>query len=100
MRFLLLTVAALLSQASTAAPPEAATPALAPGAKQLGVVAGKECRKATSYNAQEGLDWRSEPLQPRKLTELPPAQGYMAVYRVVNGCEEPLAVAEYRRVGP
>jgi hypothetical protein len=30
------------------------------------------------------------------LTDLPPAKGYMAVYRTVEGCEDPLTMVEYR----
>lgn len=58
---------------------------------------GSNCRKATSYRAQGGLAWRDEPVTPRKLTDLPPAESYKAVYRTVNGCEEPMTVAEYQR---
>jgi hypothetical protein len=36
------------------------------------------------------------PLTPQKLTELPPAIGYMAVHRTVDGCENPLTMVEYR----
>ena len=55
------------------------------------------CRKVTSYHAQRGSAWRGDPVTPRKLTELPPAESYKAVYRTVNGCEEPMTVAEYQR---
>ena len=44
--------------------------------------------------------WDSaKPLKPRKLTELPPAKGYMAVYRTVDGCEYPMTMVEYRTQG-
>jgi hypothetical protein len=33
---------------------------------------------------------------PKKLTELPPATTYMAVYRHIGACEAPLTMAEYR----
>jgi hypothetical protein len=33
---------------------------------------------------------------PKKLTELPPATTYMAVYRHIGTCEAPLTMAEYR----
>ena len=59
--------------------------------------AGGNCRKATSYRAEVGSAWRGGPVTPRKLTELPPAESYKAVYRTVNGCEEPMTVAEYQR---
>ena len=56
-----------------------------------------KCRKTTSYRADLGSAWRGDPMTPRKLTELPPAESYKAVYRTVNGCEEPMTVAEYQR---
>ena len=59
--------------------------------------ASSTCRKVTSYHADVGSAWRGDPVRPRKLTELPPATSYKAVYRLVNGCEEPLTVAEYQR---
>jgi hypothetical protein len=31
-----------------------------------------------------------------KLTELPPGKGYMAVYRTVDGCADPMTMVEYR----
>ena len=37
-----------------------------------------------------------EPLTPKKLTELPPATAFMAVYRHIGGCEAPLTMARYR----
>lgn len=55
------------------------------------------CRKPTSYHAEIGSAWRGDPVTPRKLAELPPAESYKAVYRTVNGCEEPMTVAEYQR---
>ena len=46
------------------------------------------CPRTTSVYA-----WRrGEPLQPRKLTELPPANAYSAVYRRIGGCEVPVVV--------
>ncbi len=46
------------------------------------------CPRTTSVYA-----WRqAEPLQPRKLTELPPANAYSAVYRRIGGCEVPVVV--------
>lgn len=36
------------------------------------------------------------PLTPRKLTQLPPATTYMAVYRHVGTCEVPLTMTDYR----
>lgn len=59
-------------------------------------VPNDKCRKTTSYHAEIG-SWRGDKVPPRKLTELPPADSYKAVYRTVNGCEEPMTVAEYQR---
>jgi len=36
-------------------------------------------------------------LMPQKLTQLPPATGYMAVYRKIGGCDAPLTLSDYRR---
>ena len=55
------------------------------------------CRKTTSYHAELGSAWRGDRVAPRNLTDLPPAESYKAVYRTVNGCEEPMTVAEYQR---
>ncbi|HKX92333.1 MAG TPA: hypothetical protein VJM15_07915 [Sphingomicrobium sp.] len=51
------------------------------------------CPMTTRHHAWQ----RDQQVRPRKLTELPPAQGYMAVYRTVAGCEVPMTVIEYRR---
>ena len=54
------------------------------------------CQQTRAYlAAQTGL-YRGKPLTPRKLTELPPATTYMAVYRHIGGCEAPLTMVEYR----
>ena len=34
-----------------------------------------------------------EPLKPRKLTDLPAAKAFSAVYRHVDGCEAPIVVS-------
>jgi hypothetical protein len=78
--------------------------ALAPGA---GFAAGPDragveprpaanCPQTTSHVATQKTPYRGGRLQPQKLTELPPATTYMAVYRRIAGCEEPLTMAEYR----
>ena len=41
---------------------------------------------------------RADPVRPRNLGELPPATGYKAVYRTIDGCEVPLTVVEYQSV--
>jgi hypothetical protein len=55
------------------------------------------CARTTSYLADGKGLYRGTPLTPRKLTELPPASGYMAVYRQVDGCDAPLTMVEYRQ---
>ena len=55
------------------------------------------CPRTTSYVADVSGVYRSEPLRPRKLTELPPGTTYMAVYRHIGGCDAPLTMAEYRK---
>jgi hypothetical protein len=54
------------------------------------------CPKTTTYPAGRGAVDRSSGLRPRKLTELPPARAYMAVYRQLSGCEMPLTMVDYR----
>ena len=54
--------------------------------------ASADCPRTASYYAYH----EGKPLKPRKLTELPPAIGYMAVYRTINGCDAPLTMVEYR----
>jgi hypothetical protein len=57
-----------------------------------------DCRQTTSYVAGQGSPgiYRGRRLAPQKLTELPPATAYMAVYRRIGGCEAPLTMVEYR----
>ena len=57
---------------------------------------GANCPRTTHYLADNAGVYRGPGLAPRKLTELPPATAYMAVYRVVAGCEVPLTMTEYR----
>ena len=56
----------------------------------------KECQRTASYLADQTGAYRGQPLTPRKLTELPPAITYMAVYRHIGECEDPLTMVEYR----
>lgn len=94
MRFLLPTAAAsiLAVPANSFAQP--------PGSiARPGPLSSHECGKTTTYQANGGAVLRSQPPAPKKLTELPPATTYMAVYRVINGCEAPLTLVEYRRFG-
>lgn len=53
------------------------------------------CVHTTPYYAyQDG-----PPLKPHKLTELPPAHAFSAVFRKIDGCEAPILI-KYRLGGP
>lgn len=54
------------------------------------------CRHTGSYLANAAGIYRGPRLEPRKLNQLPPGSTYMAVYRRIGGCEEPLTMVEYR----
>ena len=97
MRLLLPVLALpLLIPAATLAETPAAV-ASSPNSPSFFVAPGSNCRRTTSHHADQSSAWRDEPVTPKKLTELPPAESYKAVYRTVNGCEEPMTVAEYQR---
>jgi hypothetical protein len=55
-----------------------------------------QCPRTTAYLADQTGLYRGAPLTPRKLTELPPATAYMAVYRHIGDCEAPLTMVDYR----
>ena len=48
----------------------------------------QNCPRATNYYAWQ----RDKKVDPRNLGELPPANAYRTVYRLVNGCEVPVVV--------
>jgi len=56
------------------------------------------CPRTTSHLADKSSIYRGEPLTPKKLTELPPAIGYMAVFRHIGGCEAPLTMVDYQNL--
>jgi hypothetical protein len=90
MRLLLL-VAVVAIPAATAAAPRSVTVmdrASGPGTA--------DCPRTTSYLAENSGLYSGKRLTPRKLTELPPATAYMAVYRRIGGCEAPLTMVDYR----
>ena len=87
MRLLLMACAGLIATAPAVAAPALAGPITTPKYS-----APAHCPRTTNHYAAEP----GKPLKPRKLTELPPAIGYMAVYRTVNGCEVPMTIIEYR----
>jgi hypothetical protein len=62
--------------------------------------ADNKCANATTQLAGKPAVRRGDPSKPQKLTELPDAQTYAAVYRVVNGCAVPVLYREVREVRP
>lgn len=75
-------------------------PVTASGARSIepprGLSSASHCPRTRSYLADTAGAYRGQPLTPKKLTELPPATAYMAVYRQIGGCEAPLTMADYR----
>jgi hypothetical protein len=66
-----------------------ATPAVAaPDAANKPFAGGSKCPRMTGYYAWQ----RGKKVKPHKLTELPPANAYYTVYRLVGGCEVPVVV--------
>jgi hypothetical protein len=65
-----------------------------PGASASKANPPSQCVQTRAHLAVERS---TGPLTPRKLTELPPATAYMAVYRRIAGCDAPLTMAKYRR---
>jgi hypothetical protein len=58
---------------------------------------GADCPGVTNQWVREGRSWRSQPMKPRKLGELPPAEAYAAVYRLdERGCMVPVKFREVR----
>jgi hypothetical protein len=70
----MLLLAAAAAMIAAPRPPQAGAPA--------------NCPRTTSYYAYRS----SQPLAPRRLTELPPANAFSAVYRHIGGCEAPIIV--------
>ena len=92
-----LAVGAPAASAGPIAAPAAAPAAQLPSAPNpLHSHEADNCPPTVSHYAGSGSMYRGAPLAPKKLTELPPAVGYMAVYRTVNGCEVPMTIVEYR----
>jgi hypothetical protein len=74
---------------------------VAPSAEKPGVLdIEKKCANATSHLARRGAVLRSDPARPQKLTELPDAEIFAAVYRLENGCAVPVLYRETHEVRP
>ena len=77
--------------------PATATGAPRPEGKQAPAASSApNCPRTTSYLADKIGVYRGQRMMPKKLTELPPATTYMAVYRHIGACEVPLTMVEYR----
>lgn len=85
--FLLLSTLAPLAAADAVTVDSVRGPAVNPTAR---------CPHVTSYLAGRSGSYRAQPLRPQKLAQLPPGTAYMAVYRRIGGCEDPLTMADYR----
>ncbi len=95
MRFLLVGALLLIpgSAASAPAPPHAPGPAQDPTVESANPL---NCPRTTRHYAGKGSMYRGEPIEPQKLTELPPAETYAAVVRHIGGCEVPLMHRDVR----
>ena len=101
MRLAMILVALAISAPAASAGPTP-TPTAAPAVQSpiapepLPSQKADNCPRTASHYAGKSSMFRGAPLAPKKLAELPPAVGYMAVYRTVNGCEVPMTIVEYR----
>jgi hypothetical protein len=85
---LLFPVAILVAGAASALPAKA-PPLQKPSA---------ECPGANRQWVRQGRGWHSQPIKPQKLTELPPAETFAAVYRLdERGCMVPVKFRDVRR---
>ena len=83
---------AMIIAASASAQPAIVTP---PPANQLQKA---DCPSPSSQFAREGSVWRQQPVTPQKLTELPPADTFAAVYHLdERGCMVPVKYRDIRR---
>jgi hypothetical protein len=93
MRLLFPVMMALAASAS--AQPAIVTP---PSAHRPSLLQTSDCPNPSSQFARDGSVWRQKPVKPQKLTELPSAEAYAAVYRLdERGCMVPVKFREIRR---
>jgi hypothetical protein len=79
----------LLAVALIATLPSAALAVSVPDGSRKPVASDRErCPQTTHYYTWQ----RDKPVRPQRLTQLPDANAYAAVYRRVAGCEIPLVV--------
>ena len=83
---------AMIIAASASAQPAVVTP---PSANQLQTA---DCANPSSMFARDGSIWRQKPVAPQKLTELPQAETFAAVYHLdERGCMVPVKYRDLRR---
>ncbi|WP_395621969.1 hypothetical protein [Sphingomonas daechungensis] len=87
----------LLALLGIAAAAHVVTP---PSPLSPGPLGKDKCANATSHQAGDPAALKGDPAKPRKLTELPNAQSYAAVYRLVDGCAVPVLYRDVREVRP
>ena len=68
-------------------------PAAALAADRDPPVPAKTCKTAPQWAAQP----KPAPLRPQTLDKMPRAEAYYPVLRIVDGCEVPIKVRDYRR---
>lgn len=86
---------AAIGFAATASAQPAAAPI--PPAQLFGGAATSECPGMMEHFARRGGTWQSDPLKPRNLAELPPAETFAAVYRMdERGCMVPVLYRDVR----
>ena len=86
---------AMTIAAGPTAQPTVVTPS---SARQTSLLQQSDCPGATSQFARDGSIWRQKPVKPQKLTELPPADAYAAVYHLdERGCMVPVKYRDIRR---
>ena len=76
-----------------------AQPAAAPVTQShaTGGLAGSDCPDLMQYFARRGGMWQGDPMRPHKLTELPPAETFAAVYKLdERGCMVPVLYRDVR----
>jgi len=90
MRFLFPAAVTLMVAASTLA-------ARSPPAPNSALQAA-DCPAASAEWARQGRAWQHKPVTPQKLSQLPPADSYAAVYRLdERGCMVPVKFGQGRR---
>ena len=71
-----------------------------PSSTRPSVLDQDRCANATSHLAQKPAVLRGDPTRPQKLSELPPAETYAAVYRLENGCAVPVLYRDTQGLHP